>query len=87
MQYKLVDGLVISSKYFTKGIEFPIIIALYKKGSMDFDHIKNFNFKTENGHCFKCLYRGRLIEIQLFSMLRRAKNLDKHNRLARLKMV
>ena len=53
MQYKLVDGLVISSKYFTKGIEFPIIIALYKKGSMDFDHIKNFNFKTENGHCFK----------------------------------
>lgn len=52
-QYKLIDGLVISSKYFTKGIEFPIIIALYKKGSMSFDYIKNFIFKVEGGDAFK----------------------------------
>lgn len=52
-QYKLIDGLVISSKYFTKGIEFPIIIALYKKGSMNFDYIKNFIFKVEGGDAFK----------------------------------
>ena len=53
MQYKLIDGLVISSKYFTKGIEFPIIIALYQKGSMDFEYIKNFIFKVEGGDAFK----------------------------------
>ena len=52
-QYQLTDGLVISSKYFTKGIEFPIIIALYQKGSMDFEYIKNFIFKVEDGHFFK----------------------------------
>ena len=53
MQYKLIDGLVISSRYFTSGVEFPIIIALYKKGTMSFDYIKNFSFKAEDGAVFK----------------------------------
>lgn len=52
-QYQITDGLVISSKYFTKGIEFPIIIALYEKGDMGFDYIKNFTFKVEGGDAFK----------------------------------
>ncbi len=51
--YKLIDGIVISSKYFTKGMEFPIIIALYKKGNMNFDYIKNFIFQIEDGASFK----------------------------------
>lgn len=53
VQYKLIDGLVISSRYFTNGLEFPIIIALYGKGDMDFDYIKNFTFKIEGGDAFK----------------------------------
>lgn len=52
-RYKLIDGLIISSRYFTNGLEFPIIIALYEKGDMDFDYIKNFTFKTEGGDAFK----------------------------------
>jgi len=52
-QYKLIDGLVISSRYFTNGIEFPIIIALYESGDMSFDYIKDFNFKVEDGAVFK----------------------------------
>ena len=51
--YKLVDGLVVSSSYFKKGIEFPIIIAFYERGSMSFDYIKNFIFEVENGKKFK----------------------------------
>ena len=52
-QYKLIDGIVISSRYFTNGIEFPIIIALYESGDMSFDYIKDFNFKVEDGAVFK----------------------------------
>ena len=52
-QYKLIDGLVISSRYFTNGLEFPIIIALYERGDMSFDYIKDFNFKVEDGAVFK----------------------------------
>ena len=52
-QYKLIDSLAVSSKYFTKGMEFPIVIALYEKGSMDFDYIKNFTFKIEGGANFR----------------------------------
>ncbi|MGP1580838.1 MAG: adenine methyltransferase [Wolinella sp.] len=51
--YRLIDCLVVSSNYFTKGTEFPIIIALYEKGSMDFDYVKNFTFKIENGSSFR----------------------------------
>lgn len=52
-QYRLIDGLVISSRYFTNGGEFPIIIALYERGDMTFDYIKGFNFKVEDGAIFK----------------------------------
>lgn len=52
-RYKLIDGLVISSRYFTNGLEFPIIIALYERGDMSFDYIKDFNFKVEDGVVFK----------------------------------
>lgn len=51
--YRLKDGLIISSKYFTKGAEFPIIIGFYTKGNMDFDYTENFNFITEEGNSFK----------------------------------
>jgi len=51
--YKLIDGIIISSKVFnftSKNSEFPIIIALYKKDDkgMDFEYIKQFKFKTIN---------------------------------------
>lgn len=51
--YKLIDGIIISSKVFnftSKNSEFPIIIALYKKDDkgMDFEYIKRFKFKTIN---------------------------------------
>ncbi len=57
--YILLDGLIISSKHFhqtSKSSEFPIIIALYKrkeKNGMDYEYIKNFNFKTIEGKLFK----------------------------------
>jgi hypothetical protein len=52
--YKLIDSLIISSKHFTNSkTEFPIIIALYKKGMMDFNFIENYNFKTDDGSIFK----------------------------------
>ncbi|ECO2749328.1 adenine methyltransferase, partial [Campylobacter jejuni] len=51
--YILKDGIIISSKYFTKGSEFPIIIGFYEKGQMDFEYIQHFLFKTEEGFSFK----------------------------------
>lgn len=55
--YRLIDGVIIDSATFketSKGISFPIIIALYKKEKtgMDYEFIKNFNFKTINGKSF-----------------------------------
>jgi hypothetical protein len=49
--YKLIDGIIIDSSSFketSKGISFPIIIALYvkHKDGMNYENIKNFNFKT-----------------------------------------
>lgn len=48
--YKLVDGVIFSSKEFESikktTAEFPVVCALYKRGdSMDFDYIKHFKFK------------------------------------------
>ncbi|WP_297453621.1 Eco57I restriction-modification methylase domain-containing protein [Persephonella sp.] len=57
--YIIVDSLIISSKYFnqtSKSSEFPIVIALYKRkenNGMDYEYIKNFNFKTIEGKTFK----------------------------------
>jgi hypothetical protein len=56
-QYKLIDCLIIDSATFketSKGISFPIIIALYKKEDlgMNYDYIKNFKFKTIDNQFF-----------------------------------
>ncbi|MFN5351801.1 MAG: SAM-dependent methyltransferase [Alphaproteobacteria bacterium] len=56
--YKLIDGILIDSSTFketSKGISFPIIIALYSKDKegMDYEYIRNFNFETIDKKCFK----------------------------------
>jgi hypothetical protein len=55
--YKLIDSVIIDSGTFketSKGISFPIIIALYKKDDlgMDYKYIQNYRFKTIDGHKF-----------------------------------
>lgn len=55
--YKLVDGVIINSATFketSKGISFPIIIALYKKekNGMAYDYIQNYQFKTLDNNTF-----------------------------------
>jgi hypothetical protein len=57
-KYKLIDSTIIDSKTFketSKGISFPIIIALYKKDmlGMDYNYIQNFEFKTICNKVFK----------------------------------
>ena len=47
-EYKLIDGVIFQSSLFNDLIgssEFPVIAALYGKGTMDYDYIKDFNFK------------------------------------------
>lgn len=56
--YKLINSTIIDSKTFketSKGISFPIIIALYKKdrGGMDYNYIQNFEFKTIDNKNFR----------------------------------
>ena len=56
--YKLIDGLIISSAEFSatsKSTSFPIIIALYKKEEcgMDYDYILDFSFKTKEGNTLR----------------------------------
>ncbi|WP_104748112.1 adenine methyltransferase [Helicobacter cetorum] len=46
--YTLLDAFVISSKHFTKSNEFPIVIALYQQGQMDYVDIRRFMFKTDH---------------------------------------
>lgn len=49
--YKLKEGIIFSSREFkdlSKTTEFPILVALYEKGNMDYEYIKNFNFKVLN---------------------------------------
>jgi len=55
--YKLIYGIIIDSGTFketSKGISFPIIIALYKKDElgMDYNYIQNYRFRTIGGHNF-----------------------------------
>lgn len=53
--YRLLDCLVISSAFFTNSKTFfPIAIALYEKNNkgMDFNFIKNYEFKTYEGQTF-----------------------------------
>ncbi|MCX7737293.1 MAG: SAM-dependent methyltransferase [Candidatus Kapabacteria bacterium] len=55
--YKLIDGIIFDSATFketSKGISFPIIIALYKRESlgMQFNYIYNYRFKTIENKTF-----------------------------------
>lgn len=55
--YKLIDGIIIDSGTFketSKGISFPILIALYKKekNGMDYNYILNYKFKTIDNKFF-----------------------------------
>lgn len=53
--YRLLDCLIISSAFFTNSKTFfPIVIALYEKNNkgMDFNFIKNYEFKTYEGQAF-----------------------------------
>jgi len=58
--YQLIDGIVISSHEFSdtsRGMAFPILIALYRKssGGMPYDYILNYQFQVkDDGHfCLK----------------------------------
>jgi hypothetical protein len=55
--YRLMDSVVISSRVFqatSKTTSFPIVIALYERDAcgMDYDCIKNYPFKTNEGKTF-----------------------------------
>lgn len=53
--YRLLDCLIISSAFFTNSkTSFPIAIALYEKNNkgMDFNFVKNYEFKTYEGQTF-----------------------------------
>ncbi len=57
-KYRLIDSTIIDSSTFketSKGISFPIIIALYKKDKrgMSYNYIQNFEFKTIDNKSFK----------------------------------
>lgn len=44
-KYRLEMGLVCSSEEFgLRGTPFPVVVALYKPGKMDYSHIENFEF-------------------------------------------
>ena len=57
--YKLIDGIIISSHEFSdtsRGMAFPILIALYKKDNngMTYDYIQKYQFKVKDDGSF-CL--------------------------------
>ena len=57
--YKLIDGIIISSHEFSdtsRGMAFPILIALYKKHSngMTYDYVQDYQFKVKDDGIF-CL--------------------------------
>ncbi len=56
--YKLIDGVIISSHEFSdtsRGMAFPILIALYKKDrvGMDYNYIQNYQFKVKDDGFFR----------------------------------
>ena len=56
--YKLIDGVIISSHEFSdtsRGTAFPILIALYKKdgNGMTYDYIQNYQFKVKDDGSFR----------------------------------
>lgn len=56
--YKLIDGIIISSHEFSetsRGMAFPILIALYKKDNigMNYEYIQNYQFKVKDDGLFR----------------------------------
>ncbi|MEK7069770.1 MAG: N-6 DNA methylase, partial [Patescibacteria group bacterium] len=56
--YKLIDGIIISSHEFSntsRGMAFPILVALYKKdqNGMTYDYIQNYQFKVKDDGLFR----------------------------------
>jgi hypothetical protein len=56
--YKLIGGTIISSHEFSntsRGMAFPILIALYKRDEvgMDYDYIQNYQFKVKDDGVFR----------------------------------
>lgn len=56
--YKLIDGIIISSHEFSdtsRGMAFPILIALYKRDEqgMGYDYIQNYQFKAKDDGIFR----------------------------------
>ena len=56
--YKLIDGIIISSHEFSdtsRGMAFPILIALYKKdgAGMTYDYIQKYQFKVKDDGFFR----------------------------------
>jgi hypothetical protein len=56
--YKLIDGIIISSHEFSdtsRGMAFPILIGLYKRdvGGMDYDYIQNYQFNVKDDGVFR----------------------------------
>ena len=56
--YKLIDGIIISSHEFSdtsRGMAFPILIALYKRDrdGMNYDYIQNYQFKIKDDGLFR----------------------------------
>src|SRR5574344_1655282 len=56
--YKLIDGVIISSHEFSdtsRGTAFPILIALYKRDmiGMDYNYIQNYQFKVKDDGLFR----------------------------------
>ena len=56
--YKLIDGIIISSHEFSdtsRGMAFPILIALYEKDQkgMTYDYIQNYQFKVKDDGLFR----------------------------------
>lgn len=54
--YKLIDGIIISSQFFSPKAHnfFPILIALYQKhnNEMTYEYVKNYTFKSLEGGSF-----------------------------------
>ncbi len=56
--YKLIDGIIISSHEFSdtsRGMAFPILIALYKRDEvgMGYNYIQNYQFKVKDDGVFR----------------------------------
>ncbi len=56
--YKLTDGIIISSHEFSdtsRGMAFPILVALYKRdiGGMKYDYIQNYQFRVKDDGIFR----------------------------------